>query len=99
MEYFFPAKELVVNASGSRRSEAQLCETFVVKQSGWGYTRLSVEAEGGFLSLEKKVLTEEDFLGTMCIRDRYQSFLSKTAPQMGRAVSLRLTACIIIIIQ
>ena len=32
VEYFFPAKELVVNASGSRRSEAQLCETFVVKQ-------------------------------------------------------------------
>ena len=29
VEYFFPAKELVVNASGSRRSEAQLCETFV----------------------------------------------------------------------
>lgn len=66
VEYFFPAKELVVNASGSKRSEAQLCETFVVKQSGWGYTRLSVEAEGGFLSLEKKVLTEEDFLGNQC---------------------------------
>ena len=66
VEYFFTARELVVNASGSRRSEAQLCETLVVKKNGWGYTRLTVEAEGPFLSLEKKVLTEEDFLGNQC---------------------------------
>ena len=66
VEYFIPAKELVVNASGSRRNEEQLCETFVIKQSGWGYTRLRVEAEGEFLSLEKSMLTEEDFLGNQC---------------------------------
>ncbi|HJC57522.1 MAG TPA: hypothetical protein H9700_09175 [Candidatus Eisenbergiella intestinipullorum] len=66
VEYFFPAKELVVNASGSRKEEEQLCEIFPVKQSGWGYTRLMVEAEGDFLSLEKNVLTEDDFLGSQC---------------------------------
>lgn len=66
VEYLFPAGELVVNASGSRKSEPQLCETFVLRKNGWGYTRLMVEAEGDFLSLEKKVLTEEDFLGNQC---------------------------------
>ncbi|HJA92262.1 MAG TPA: hypothetical protein H9717_03975 [Candidatus Eisenbergiella merdipullorum] len=66
VEYFIPAKELVVNASGSRQNEEQLCEMFVIKQSGWGYTRLRVEAEGEFLSLEKSVLSEEDFLGNQC---------------------------------
>ena len=66
VEYVFPSGELVVNASGTRREQAQLCETFSVKRSGWGYTRLTVEAEGDFLALEKSVLTEEDFLGNQC---------------------------------
>lgn len=66
MEYDFPVGELVVNASGTRREQPQLCETFLVKKNGWGYTRLTVEAEGDFLSLEKGTLTEEDFLGNQC---------------------------------
>ena len=66
MEYVFSSGELVVNASGTRREQEQLCETFPVKKSGWGYARLTVEAEGDFLSLEKSTLTEEDFLGNQC---------------------------------
>ena len=66
MEYVFSSGELVVNASGTRREQEQLCETFPVKKSGWGYARLTVEAEGDFLYLEKSTLTEEDFLGNQC---------------------------------
>lgn len=66
VEYLFSGKDLVVNATGARGTEAQLCENLCIRRSGWGYTRLAVEAEGDFLSLEKRLLTEEDFLGNQC---------------------------------
>lgn len=37
-----------------------------VTRSGWGYTALAVETDGEFLSVEKKVLTDDDFLGNIC---------------------------------
>ncbi|MDR2045344.1 MAG: DUF5717 family protein [Clostridium sp.] len=37
-----------------------------VVRTGWGYTSLKVAWEGDFLSLEKEILTEDDFLGQHC---------------------------------
>lgn len=35
----------------------------VLEKKGWGYTYLSIQAEGDFLSLEKEVIREDDFIG------------------------------------
>ena len=45
MEYDFPVGELVVNASGTRREQPQLCETFPVKKKRLGLYQADVEAE------------------------------------------------------
>ncbi len=37
-----------------------------VTRNGWGYTALAIETDGDFLSVEKKVLTDDDFLGNIC---------------------------------
>ncbi len=37
-----------------------------VTRNGWGYTHLDVLATGDFLSVEKSVITEEDFEGNTC---------------------------------
>ena len=37
-----------------------------VTRNGWGYTALAVETDGDFLFVEKKVLTDDDFLGNIC---------------------------------
>ena len=37
-----------------------------ITRNGWGYTRLTVETDGDFLSVEKDVLTDNDFLGNIC---------------------------------
>lgn len=39
-------------------------ESFFVKRSGWGHLRLDIETRGDFLEVSKKVVTEEDFIGT-----------------------------------
>ncbi len=41
-------------------------EVILLTRSGWGYTNLTVETEGGFLEAEKSVLTDDDFLGNQC---------------------------------
>lgn len=43
-------------------SEGQLSIT----KNGWGYTFLQVETEGDFLSVEKEVIQDDDFLGNYC---------------------------------
>lgn len=35
-------------------------------RNGWGYTALALQTDGDFLSVEKKVLTDDDFLGNIC---------------------------------
>ncbi len=39
-------------------------ESFVVHRSGWGHLRLDVEARGDFLELSRRVVTDEDFIGS-----------------------------------
>lgn len=40
--------------------------TITITRNGWGYSALSVETDGDFLSTEKNVLTEADFDGNTC---------------------------------
>lgn len=37
----------------------------VIHRNGWGYTRLCVETEGGFLTVDEEVVTEDAFLGNL----------------------------------
>jgi len=45
--------------------------TIMVTRNGWGYTELTVEAEGAFLETEKSRLTDDDFLGNYCQLEYY----------------------------
>ncbi len=37
-----------------------------ITRSGWGCLRLEADAEGDFITLEKHVITDEDFIGSAC---------------------------------
>ena len=39
-------------------------ESFHIQRSGWGHLRLEIEAYGDFLEIPKKVVTDEDFIGS-----------------------------------
>ena len=39
-------------------------ESFYIQRSGWGHLRLDVEAIGDFLDIPRKVVTDEDFIGS-----------------------------------
>ena len=38
-------------------------DTLYIYKSTWGYTRIEVEIQGGFIETEKKVITSDDFIG------------------------------------
>lgn len=37
-----------------------------ITRNGWGFTQLFLETDGDFLSVEKRYLTDDDFLGNLC---------------------------------
>lgn len=39
-------------------------ESFAIQRSGWGHLRLDIETRGDFLEVEKRVVTDEDFIGS-----------------------------------
>lgn len=39
-------------------------ESFDIHKNGWGHLRLDIEARGGFLEVERHVITDEDFIGS-----------------------------------
>lgn len=39
-------------------------EYFVIKKSGWGHLRLEAEVIGDFIQVDKRVVTDEDFIGS-----------------------------------
>lgn len=41
-------------------------ESFDIHKSGWGHLRLDIEAVGDFLEVERRVLTQEEFIGSTC---------------------------------
>lgn len=42
-------------------------ESFTISRSGWGHLRLELESHGDFIELSRRVVTDEDFIGS-----RYQ---------------------------
>jgi hypothetical protein len=38
-------------------------DTLYIYKSTWGYTRIEVETNGGFIGIEKKLITSDDFIG------------------------------------
>ena len=40
-------------------------ETLYLYKNTWGYVRMEIEAQGDFLEVEKKVVTSEDFIGSV----------------------------------
>lgn len=45
--------------------ENTIKDTLYLYKSGWGYSNLEVEVRGDFLEVEKKVITSEDFIGSV----------------------------------
>ena len=45
-------------------------ESFEIQRSGWGHLRLDIESKGGFLEPERKVVTDEEFIGS-CMKLNY----------------------------
>ena len=41
-------------------------EHFDIQKSGWGHLRLDIETKGGFLETERRVITEDEFIGSTC---------------------------------
>lgn len=46
--------------------ENQSVNRIHIKRNGWGYTNLSIEVSGDFISVEKEQLIDDDFLGNDC---------------------------------
>lgn len=40
-------------------------DTLTIQKKNWGYTRIEVEVQGRFLEVEKKVITSDDFIGSI----------------------------------
>ncbi len=66
VDFFLPASEMVLSFHPARLQEEQIAETVRISRNGWGYTRLTAEADGAFLHIEKRILREEDFIGNQC---------------------------------
>ena len=41
-------------------------ESFDIQKSGWGHLRLDIETHGDFLEVERRVITQEEFIGSTC---------------------------------
>ncbi len=62
-------------------------ESFDIQKSGWGHLRLDIETRGGFLEAERRVLTEDDFIGSTCRIDYIiQADKLKEGTQLGEIV-------------
>lgn len=70
-EFFIGAGEkekvtVSLKTPGARFYEVResIQESFAVQRSGWGHLRLDIETRGNFLEVAKRVVTEEDFIGS-----------------------------------
>lgn len=61
VEFLISEKEFVIDDY-----EGQALNKLHIKRNGWGYTKLSVEVFGDFISVPKTNLTDDDFLGSNC---------------------------------
>ncbi len=61
IEYFLSQENVKIDNPQEKVSSA-----IKINRNGWGYTWLIAKVDGEFLSLEKNVLTDDDFLGNSC---------------------------------
>lgn len=61
----FPVYQTDISEIEINAPRETVMQTVSIVRDGWGYTRLHLSAEGGFLSLEKEQVLEEDFLGNV----------------------------------
>lgn len=61
MNYILDQKEMVIDYGSGYRDN-----TITVTRNGWGYTKLSAEITGDFITLDKTELGEDDFTGSSC---------------------------------
>lgn len=61
--------------------KGRISEEIQIMKNGWGPIRLQAEVKGGFLSLEKSWIEEDDFLGNLC---RVPVFLDESRMHAGR---------------
>lgn len=71
-EFFVGAGEkepvsISLKQSGAQFYEVResIQESFVIHRSGWGHLRLDIETRGEFLETSRRVVTEEDFIGSI----------------------------------
>ena len=55
-------------------------QTIRINRQGWGFLQIKAEAEGGFIVLERRMLTDDDFLGNTC---EYHFFIKENALHEG----------------
>lgn len=58
--------DIILKEDGAQFYEVResIQESFAIQRSGWGHLRLDVEARGGFLEVTRRVVTDEDFIGS-----------------------------------
>ncbi|HKM03546.1 MAG TPA: DUF5717 family protein [Lachnospiraceae bacterium] len=59
---YIPMEEIIPIDSPIGITEGKIAIT----RNGWGYTFLEIETDGDFLTVEKNVLSDDDFLGNIC---------------------------------
>lgn len=93
-EFFIGLKEKELVSLVLKTTEAEFYgisepvqESFDIQKSGWGHLRLDIETRGGFLEAERRVLTEDDFIGSTCRIDYIiQADKLKEGTQLGEIV-------------
>jgi len=81
VEFFVQETRLSVELDDAAASGTVVERELVIARSGWGFTQLFVECQGGFLFTEKGVLTDDDFLGNYC---RLSVFFDTSLCRKGR---------------
>ena len=70
-EFFIGLKEKEPVSLSLKNTESEfynikepIQESFELQRSGWGHLRLDVETSGDFLEVERRVITQEEFIGS-----------------------------------
>ncbi len=61
VDYIIEEKEFIIDDY-----ETQTSNRIHIKKNGWGYIHLDVIVDGDFISVQKNVITGDDFLGNTC---------------------------------
>ncbi len=64
IDYILETEQITVS-----NPEGVVAEQIKISKNGWGYVSMHVFVEGDFLSVEKEYLTDDNFLGNVCVLD------------------------------